>query len=50
MTDVFGVAGTGLEYIPPRQIMTRLSYKFWFIINNSYNQQIKLILLRITDG
>ena len=28
MTDVFGVAGTGLEYIPPRQIMTRLSYKF----------------------
>ncbi len=50
MTDVFGVAGTGIEYIPPRQIMTRLSYKFWFIINNSYNQQIKLILLRITDG
>ena len=28
MTDVFGVAGTGIEYIPPRQIMTRLSYKF----------------------
>ena len=28
MTDVFGVAATGLEYIPPRQIMTRLSYKF----------------------
>mgnify|MGYP002042721423 FL=1 len=30
MTDVFGVAATGLEFIPPRQIMTRLSYKFWF--------------------
>ena len=28
MTDVFGVAATGLELIPPRQIMTRLSYKF----------------------
>ena len=28
MTDVFGVAATGLEFIPPRQIMTRLSYKF----------------------
>ncbi len=28
MTDVFGVAATGLEYIPPRQVMTRLSYKF----------------------
>ena len=28
MTDVFGVAATGLEYIPPRQMMTRLSYKF----------------------
>ena len=30
MTDVFGVAATGLEYIPPRQIMTRISYDFWF--------------------
>ena len=29
MTDVFGVAATGLEYIPPRQIMTRISYDFW---------------------
>ena len=28
MTDVFGVAATGLEYIPPRQIMTRISYDF----------------------
>ena len=28
MTDVFGVAGTGIEYIPPRQIMGRVSYKF----------------------
>ena len=28
MTDVFGVAGTGIEYIPPRQMMTRLSYNF----------------------
>ena len=28
MTDVFGVAGTGIEYIPPRQIMGRLSYTF----------------------
>ena len=28
MTDVFGVAATGLEFIPPRQIMTRLSYNF----------------------
>ena len=28
MTDVFGVAGTGIEYIPPRQYMGRLSYKF----------------------
>ena len=28
MTDVFGVAGTGIEYIPPRQIMGRLSYEF----------------------
>ena len=33
MTDVFGVAATGLEYIPPRQMMTRLSYKFWFNLN-----------------
>ncbi len=28
MTDVFGVAGTGIEYIPPRQYMGRLSYSF----------------------
>ena len=28
MTDVFGVAATGLEFIPPRQFMTRLSYDF----------------------
>ncbi len=28
MTDVFGVAGTGIELIPPRQVMTRLSYNF----------------------
>ena len=28
MTDVFGVAATGLELIPPRQVMTRLRYKF----------------------
>jgi len=28
MTDVFGVAGTGIEYIPPRQLMGRVSYKF----------------------
>ena len=28
MTDVFGVASTGLELIPPRQFMTRISYKF----------------------
>jgi hypothetical protein len=31
MTDVFGVAATGIELIPPRQVMTRLSYNFWFI-------------------
>jgi hypothetical protein len=31
MTDVFGVASTGLELIPPRQFMTRISYNFWFI-------------------
>lgn len=30
MTDVFGVAATGQEFIPPRQFMTRLSYDFWF--------------------
>ncbi len=29
MTDVFGVAATGVELIPPRQIMTRISYDFW---------------------
>jgi hypothetical protein len=29
MTDVFGVAASGLELIPPRQIMTRISYDFW---------------------
>jgi hypothetical protein len=29
MTDVFGVAATGLELIPPRQFMTRVSYDFW---------------------
>jgi iron complex outermembrane receptor protein len=28
MTDVFGVAATGVELIPPRQIMTRISYDF----------------------
>ena len=28
MTDVFGVAGTGIEYIAPRQFMGRLSYDF----------------------
>ena len=28
MTDVFGVAATGLELIPPRQFMTRLRYSF----------------------
>ena len=28
MTDVFGVAATGQEFIPPRQFMTRLSYDF----------------------
>ena len=28
MTDVFGVAATGLELIPPRQFMTRVSYDF----------------------
>lgn len=28
MTDVFGVAGTGIEYIPPRQYMGRISYSF----------------------
>ena len=28
MTDVFGVAATGIELIPPRQFMTRISYDF----------------------
>ena len=28
MTDVFGVAGTGIEYIAPRQMMTRYSIDF----------------------
>ncbi len=28
MTDVFGVASTGLELFPPRQFMTRISYNF----------------------
>ncbi len=28
MTDVFGVAATGLELIPPRQFITRISYNF----------------------
>ena len=28
MTDVFGVAGTGIELIPPRQILGRLRYSF----------------------
>ena len=28
MTDVFGVAATGLELIPPRQAMTRIRYSF----------------------
>ncbi len=29
MTDVFGVGATGIEYVPPRQAMVRLSYDFW---------------------
>ena len=29
MTDGFGVAGTGIEYIPPRQYMGRVSYSFY---------------------
>jgi hypothetical protein len=28
MTDVFGVAATGLELIPPRQFMVRLSMTY----------------------
>ena len=28
MTDVFGVAATGIELIPPRQMMARISYDF----------------------
>jgi iron complex outermembrane receptor protein len=28
MTDVFGVAATGLELIPPRQFMARLSMSY----------------------
>jgi len=28
MTDVFGVAATGLEYIAPRQFMIRVSKQF----------------------
>ena len=28
MTDVFGVAATGLELIPPRQFMTKISFNF----------------------
>ena len=28
MTDVFGIAATGIELIPPRQIMTRISLDF----------------------
>ena len=28
MTDVFGVAATGIELIPPRQIMARLSMNY----------------------
>ena len=28
MTDVFGVAATGLEYIPPRQVMVRFRKEF----------------------
>ncbi len=28
MTDVFGVGATGIEYISPRQLMTRISYDF----------------------
>ena len=28
MTDVFGVGATGIEYIPPRQVMTRVSLDF----------------------
>ncbi|MAU90560.1 MAG: TonB-dependent receptor [Gammaproteobacteria bacterium] len=28
MTDVFGVGATGIEYIPPKQLMTRISYDF----------------------
>ena len=29
MTDVFGVNATGVEYIPPRQIMGRVKYNFY---------------------
>ena len=29
MTDVFGVAGTGIEYIPPRQIMGQTKLYFF---------------------
>ena len=28
MTDVFGVNATGIEFIPPRQVMGRISYTF----------------------
>ena len=28
MTDVFGVAASGIELIPPRQIMARLSMNY----------------------
>ena len=28
MTDVFGVGATGIEYIPPRQVMTQISLEF----------------------
>ena len=28
MTDVFGVNATGIEFIPPRQVMARISYTF----------------------
>ena len=28
MTDVFGVGASGIEYIPPRQLMTKISYDF----------------------
>jgi hypothetical protein len=42
MTDVFGVAATGIELIPPRQMMARISYDFW-LIKSSYNLYFMII-------